>query len=113
MRIKQQEAVPKKGNCLSWMDPHTLPDQSRYLLEIDFSSFSLQPLPQHQYWIYTMKAAMKAGKRVTMCARVETARAQCVIRVGVECRHCLWRVTGALDEWDVVKEEHRLQEHPS
>jgi len=38
--IKEQQKVLKDINCLSQIDPSALPECSRYLLDINFSSLS-------------------------------------------------------------------------
>jgi len=113
LRVKQRRAVLREVDRLSQVDTRTLPDRSRYLLEIDFSSFSAQPLAKQQYWVYAMQAAIKAGKRAATRQRVATARDRRVARVGAERRRRQRRVAGASDAWDTVREEHGLQERPS
>ena len=84
LQVQQRRAVLREVDRLSSMDPHFLPERCRYLLEIDFSSFENQPLAKQQYWMYAMKAAMKAGKRASTRARVATASDCRVARAGAE-----------------------------
>ena len=86
LRVKQRRAVLREVDRLSQVDSRTLPDRSRYLLEIDFSSFSAQPLAKQQYWVYAMQAAIKAGKRAATRQRVATASDHRVARAGAEQR---------------------------
>jgi len=52
------------------MDPAQLPEGSRYLLEIDFAT--LGTLEKQSYWLFAMRAAVRAGKRRTERARHAT-----------------------------------------
>ena len=82
LRVKQRRDVLREVDRLSQLDSRALPDRSRYLLEIDFRSFSAQPLAKQQYWMYAMKAAIKAGKRATTREQVATARDRRTARAG-------------------------------
>ena len=59
---------------LTEIDPILLPGDSKYLLEIDFSSFHRDTLERQSYWLLVMKATVKAGQRTV--ARLPHATAQ-------------------------------------
>ena len=48
---------------LTEIDPILLPGDSKYLLEIDFSSFHRDTLERQSYGLLVMKATVKAGQR--------------------------------------------------
>ena len=59
---------------LAKVDPILLPENSKYLLEIDFSSLHCDPLEKQSYWVLAMKAAVRAGQRTVARSRNATAR---------------------------------------
>ena len=48
---------------LAEVDPDKVAAESRFLLEMDFSTLRRAPVERQSYWVYAMKAAWKAGKR--------------------------------------------------
>ena len=70
LRVKQRRAVFSEVDRLSRLDPHSLPDRSRYLLEINFSSFLAQPLAKQQYWVYAMQAAIRQGRGLPLASEL-------------------------------------------
>ena len=74
LRVKKRETVLQEVDRLSSVDPILLPEASRYLLEIDFSSLHRGTLEKQSYWLLAMKAAVRAGRRTV--ARSCNATAQ-------------------------------------
>ena len=66
----QRRTVLLEVDRLAQMDPAQLPEGSRYLLEIDFAT--LGTLEKQSYWLFAMRAAVRAGKRRTERARHAT-----------------------------------------
>ena len=44
--------------------PEDVPEDSRFLLEIDFQSIRTAATESQSYWVHAMRAAVKAGRRV-------------------------------------------------
>ncbi len=42
-----------------------IPEESRYLLELDYSELYNAPLEQQSYWVLAMKAACQAGRQAS------------------------------------------------
>ena len=63
-----------KVDMLAEVDPILLPESSRYLLEIDFTSLLNGNLENPSYWVLAMKAAVKAGQPTVARSRHATAR---------------------------------------
>ena len=61
LRDVQRRSVLLEVNRLANLDPVQLPEGSRYLLEIDFSS--LGALETQTYWLLAMRAVIRAGRR--------------------------------------------------
>ena len=60
----QRRKVLLEIDRLSQLSPSELPDDSKYLLEMDFSTPQNSSLIEQSYWILAMKAAICAGRRV-------------------------------------------------
>ena len=65
LRLQERTATLATIDRLSTIDPADIPDESKYLLEMDFSSLRNNSLEQQSYWVYAMKAAFSAGRRTT------------------------------------------------
>ena len=65
LRLQERTATLATIDRLSTIDPADIPDESKYLLEMDFSSLRNNSLEQQSYWVYAMKAAFCAGRRTT------------------------------------------------
>ena len=74
IRVKRRETVLAEVDRLAEVDPILLPENSKYLLEIDFSSLHRDPLEKQSYWVLAMKAAVRAGQRTVARSRNATAR---------------------------------------
>ena len=46
------------------ISPEEVPEESRFLLEIDFQSIRTAATESQAYWVHAMRAAVKAGRRV-------------------------------------------------
>ena len=64
LHLQQRKDLLLEIDHLAQMSPEDLPDSSKYLLEMDFSSLSNDSAKQQSYWIYAVKAARHAGRRV-------------------------------------------------
>ena len=74
LQQKRRKDVLAEVDRLSQLDPDCLPAESKYLLEIDFSAFEKDTLVNQTYWLYSMRAACKAGRRAATRARRATPR---------------------------------------
>ena len=74
IRVQKRESILQEVDRLAEIDPILLPEDSRYLLEIDFSSLHRDTLERQSYWLLAMKAAVKAGQRTVARSRHATAR---------------------------------------
>jgi len=74
IRVKRRETVLAEIDRLAEVDPILLPENSKYLLEIDFSALHRDPLDKQSYWVLAMKAAVKAGQRTVARSHNATAR---------------------------------------
>ena len=112
--MQKREKVLEEVDRLSQVDPRFLPERSRYLLEIDFSTpSSSKDLVKQQYWLYSMKAAVKAGKRAARRRHHATARDRRASRAATATRRRGRNVAGATSVWNRVLVEHGLMERPT
>lgn len=63
LRLTQRRKVLAEFDRLSQLDLAVLPEESKYLLEIDFSSLKNDNLVSQSYWLFAIKAAKTAGQR--------------------------------------------------
>ena len=64
LRLQQQVQIIRDMAKLSACAPATIPEESRFLLEVDFTStLDAAPVTQQLHWIHAMKAALAAGRR--------------------------------------------------
>ena len=62
--LKQKQAdITQAVAHLADSDPADIPEESKFLLEIDPVSLSQSPVEQKQYWVAAMAAALTAGQR--------------------------------------------------
>ena len=61
--LTQQEEVLAEIDRLSHLDFEAVPEESKYLLEIDFLSLKNKSLVSQSYWLFAIKAAKTAGRR--------------------------------------------------
>ena len=64
---QQRQEVLSEVDRLSQINPLKVPASSRYLLEIDSSSFHNNSIKDQSYWLFTMRAACKARRWVAVC----------------------------------------------
>ena len=96
LRDQKREQVLAEVDRLSTVDPASLPESQRYLLEIDFSSPSdSNDLVKQSYWLYAMRAAMKAGRRARGRRRRATSRELRTVTAVVTARRQRGVVPGA------------------
>ena len=65
LRLQNRKAVMAEIGVFLESGPADLPVESKFLLEIDYSSLLRSSFDCQLYWVRTMKAAMQAGRRVT------------------------------------------------
>ena len=76
LRLKNRNAVMAEIEVLMEMDPEDLPAESKFLLEIDYSSLLRSSFERQSYWVRAMKAARHAGRRVVNVQRNNGAAAR-------------------------------------
>ena len=76
LRRNEQESILLEIEKLADTNPDDLPEESRFLLEIDFDRLCRSDLGDQQYWVVAMAAARKAGQRAARrCARARRIHA--------------------------------------
>ena len=60
---KRRSELLQEIDQLSHMEPDEVPEGSRYLLEVDFTSLANSSLERQSYWVLAIEAAAKAGKQ--------------------------------------------------
>ena len=64
------------------VNPRDLPQDSRFLLEIDANDLSKESMMKKEYWVETMEAAVKAGMRkARMGKRARKSKQKAVLRI--------------------------------
>ena len=58
---------------LTSLTPEEVPDESKFLLEMDFERLKTSDSTTQNYWVHAIKAAIVAGKRKGFCSRRQTA----------------------------------------
>ena len=71
---KERREILAEVDRLSQLDPASLPERSRYLLEIDFEALTSSSREGQSYWLLAMKAAVAAGRATVLRTRRATAR---------------------------------------
>ncbi len=54
---------------LSDMDPEEVPEESKFLLEINFCDLNRSHIEIQQYWVIAIQAAIAAGRRTAAAGR--------------------------------------------
>ena len=68
LRLQQQEQIIREVAKLSACNPATIPDESRFLLEVDLTSTLEAAMVSSQlHWIHAMKAVLVAGRQTVRC----------------------------------------------
>jgi hypothetical protein len=78
LQMHRREQVLLDITRLAETDPAEVPANSRYLLEINFTTLAASTLQNQSYWLLVIKAARRAGRRAAQRRRVtgEGARAR-------------------------------------
>ncbi len=63
LQLCKQEEVLTKIAELSSTPPENIPEESRFLLEVESSTLDSSNLTQQEYWVTAMTAALTAGRR--------------------------------------------------
>ena len=64
LRLKDRLVTLADIETLMETQPHELPKESEFLLEMDMDRLCSSDIDHQKYWIYAMKAARKAGRRM-------------------------------------------------
>ena len=75
LRLTQRKEVLAEIDRLSQLDLEAVPEESKYLLEIDFSSLQNDSLVSQSYWLFAIKAAKTARRRALLRLQRETGGA--------------------------------------
>ena len=70
LQMHRREQVLLDITRLAETDPAEVPADSRYLLEIDFTTLAASTLHNQSYWLLAIKAARRAGQRTAQRRRV-------------------------------------------
>jgi hypothetical protein len=70
LQLHRREQVLLDITRLAKTDPAEVPADSRYLLEIDFTTLAASTLQNQSYWLLAVKAARRAGRRAARRRRV-------------------------------------------
>jgi hypothetical protein len=62
LRLQQHRNLLLEGDSLLDTPPKEVPEESRYLLELDFLTLYNATFEQQSHWVLAMKAARKAGQ---------------------------------------------------
>jgi hypothetical protein len=63
MELHERRDLLREIDRLAELDPNLVPEESKFLLEIDFSQLKEDFTEKQRYWVRGMKAAIKAGRR--------------------------------------------------
>ena len=63
LRLRNRVEILAEIEVLHDTAPHELPTEISFLLEFDLDEMCNAYLDKQQYWVYSMKAAWKAGRR--------------------------------------------------
>lgn len=74
LKLTQQAQVLTEIATLSNCQPEDIPQESRFLLEIDAFQLDTSSLTHQVYWVTAMKAALKAGRRRPSSSRPSANR---------------------------------------
>jgi hypothetical protein len=69
LRLRLRSTVLREIHELLETPPSEVPQESRYLLEIDHSAMYTASYEDQSYWVLAMKAARRAGRRATISRR--------------------------------------------
>jgi hypothetical protein len=57
LRLQRRKEVLKEVDCLMDTNPDNIPQESKYLLELDFTTLYNSSFERQSYWVLVMKAA--------------------------------------------------------
>ena len=109
LRLQERKEVLLEIEKLVDMDPDKLPEESRFLLEMDFDSLYRSSFERQSYWVRAMKAARRAGRRAARLRSRRGATGRRYIPKRRATRPTL--KTDALERQ--IREDHNLQPPPS
>ena len=70
LRLKERKSVLQEIERLVECDPDEIPQESKFLLEMDFQTLYNSSFEKQSYWVRAMKAARRAGRRAVALAQV-------------------------------------------
>ena len=72
LRLQERRQVLEEMDRLAEADPADIPQESLFLLEVDFSSLLRLSFERQSYWVMAMKAARRAGQRAVVRKTAES-----------------------------------------
>jgi hypothetical protein len=69
LRVAERRKLLREIDHLMQLPPEDIPEESRFLLEIDFSKLQNDSTDKQSYWVHAIKAAVTAGRRRVFVAR--------------------------------------------
>jgi hypothetical protein len=63
LKSTERRALLRKIDQFMRVDPEEVPEESRFLLEIDFQQIRHEQTEKQSYWVHAIRAAVKAGRR--------------------------------------------------
>jgi hypothetical protein len=66
LRLQERQQVLEEMDPLAEADPANIPQESQFLLEMDFSSLLCSFFERQSYWVMVMKAARRVGRRTVV-----------------------------------------------
>ena len=66
LRLQERRQVLEEMDRLAEADPANIPQESLFLLEVDFSSLLRSSFERQSYWVMAMKAARRTGQRAVV-----------------------------------------------
>ncbi len=74
LRLQHCKDLLRELNKLINTPLDNIPEESRYLLELDYSELYNAPLERQSYWVLAMKAARQAGRRASASTQHRSQR---------------------------------------
>ena len=76
LRVQERQRVMREIDRLTDVEAGAIPEESRFLLEMDFDSLREGALEWQSHWVRAMQAATRAGRRTASRRRTATASAR-------------------------------------
>jgi hypothetical protein len=69
LRVAERRKLLREIDQVMQLPPEDIPEESRFLLEIDFTKLQNDSTDKQSYWVHAIKAAVTAGRRRVFVAR--------------------------------------------